>query len=129
MCSPAASTFCDAWTKPSGFRCNTAPIKRYNACDPTCRPRVSPSSLNKHLRHGTMPGSQACVARLDSWKGAPMLYVFGEYVLDTDHRELRRAGVPVKLEPKAYQILTHLVQHRDRLVPKAELLAQVWPDV
>jgi DNA-binding winged helix-turn-helix (wHTH) protein/predicted ATPase/class 3 adenylate cyclase len=58
-----------------------------------------------------------------------MLYVFGEYILDTHRRELRRAGVPVKLEPKAYQILTYLVQHRSRLVTKAELLDQVWPDV
>src|SRR5919197_506810 len=58
-----------------------------------------------------------------------MLYVFGDYVLDTERRELRRAGVPVKLEPKAYQLLTYLVQHRGRLVTKAELLDQVWPDV
>jgi len=58
-----------------------------------------------------------------------MLHVFGEYVLDTQRRELRCAGVPVKLEPKAYQILTYLVQHRGRLVTKAELLKQVWPGV
>src|SRR5919197_3234301 len=58
-----------------------------------------------------------------------MLYVFGDYVLDTERRELRRAGVPVPLEPKAYQLLTYLVQHRGRLVTKAELLDQVWPDV
>src|SRR5262249_34799622 len=58
-----------------------------------------------------------------------MLYVFGEYVLDTHRHELRQAGVPVPLEPKAYQLLTYLVQHRDRLVTKAELLEQVWPDV
>ena len=58
-----------------------------------------------------------------------MLYVFGEYILDTHRRELRRAGVAVKLEPKAYQILTYLVQHRGRLVTKTELLEYVWPDV
>ncbi len=58
-----------------------------------------------------------------------MQYLFGSFVLDTEQYELRHAGDLVALEPKAYQVLTYLVQHRDRLVTRRELLAQAWPDV
>ncbi len=58
-----------------------------------------------------------------------MQYVFGAFVLDTEQYELQCNGEPVALEPKAYQVLICLVQHRDRLVTQDELLAQAWPDV
>ena len=56
-----------------------------------------------------------------------MRYVFGDYTLDTDRYELRRAGTPVSLGPKPFALLTYLLQHRDRAVAKEELLAQLWP--
>ena len=43
-----------------------------------------------------------------------MRYVFGDYTLDTDRYELRRAGTPVSLGPKPFALLTYLLQHRDR---------------
>jgi DNA-binding winged helix-turn-helix (wHTH) protein len=58
-----------------------------------------------------------------------MRYRFGDYQLDTDRHALEHAGVPVKLERKVYQVLTYLVQHREHLVPRAELLEHVWPGV
>jgi DNA-binding winged helix-turn-helix (wHTH) protein len=54
------------------------------------------------------------------------MYVFGAYTLDTQRYELRRAGEPLPLEPKVFDVLTYLVQQCDRLVSKDELLAQVW---
>ncbi len=57
-----------------------------------------------------------------------MRYVFDEYELDTQTCELRRAGVPIALTPKAYAVLTYLIEHRDRLVSKEELLEALWPD-
>jgi DNA-binding winged helix-turn-helix (wHTH) protein len=57
-----------------------------------------------------------------------MSYVFGQYILDTERHELSYAGQPIKLERKAYQVLTHLLQHHERLVTKEELLEQVWPE-
>jgi len=56
-----------------------------------------------------------------------MQYAFADCVLDTARRELQRAGRPVKLEPKAYQVLVYLVQHADRLVTRAELLNRLLP--
>jgi predicted ATPase/DNA-binding winged helix-turn-helix (wHTH) protein len=56
-----------------------------------------------------------------------MRYVFGDYTLDTDRYELRRAGTLVSLGPKPFALLTYLLQHRDRAVAKEELLVQLWP--
>ena len=58
-----------------------------------------------------------------------MQYTFADCVLNTERRELRRAGMPVKLEPKVYQVLVYLVQHADRLVTRDELFDHVWPEV
>jgi DNA-binding response OmpR family regulator len=56
-----------------------------------------------------------------------MLYRFADYELDTQRRELRRAGQPVAIEPKVFEVLLYLLQHRERVVTKDELLAHCWP--
>lgn len=58
-----------------------------------------------------------------------MRYIFGDYTLDTARRELYHLETPIPLEPKAYQVLSYLVQNHDRLVTRDELLEHVWPDV
>jgi class 3 adenylate cyclase/DNA-binding winged helix-turn-helix (wHTH) protein/tetratricopeptide (TPR) repeat protein len=56
-----------------------------------------------------------------------MLYVFGDYALDTRLYELRHAGQPCQLEPQVFNVLTYLIQHRDQVVTKEELLDHLWP--
>jgi len=56
------------------------------------------------------------------------LYHFGEFVLDPARRTLSRAGSPVALTPKAFDVLLYLVQNPNRLVTKEELLQAVWRD-
>jgi DNA-binding winged helix-turn-helix (wHTH) protein len=56
-----------------------------------------------------------------------MRYVFGEYLLDTQRHEFSRAGEPVPLRPKVFQVLAYLLVHRDRMVRKRELLDHLWP--
>src|SRR5438552_18124515 len=56
-----------------------------------------------------------------------MRYVFGEWILDTQRAELSRAGEVRRLRRKAFQVLTYLLAHADRVVPKQELREQVWP--
>ena len=56
-----------------------------------------------------------------------MIYRFGDYELDTQLFELRSAGTPLPLEPKVFDLLTHLIRHRDRVVTKQELLTRLWP--
>ena len=43
---------------------------------------------------------------------------FGDFVLDTDTRELLRESRPVHLSPKAFQLLELLVETRPRALPK-----------
>src|SRR5258708_23857991 len=62
--------------------------------------------------------------------GFPMsdLYRFGQFVLDPRKRTLSRAGSPVSLTPKAFDVLTFLAQNPHRLVTKEELLQAVGGD-
>jgi DNA-binding winged helix-turn-helix (wHTH) protein len=55
-----------------------------------------------------------------------MHYAFGDCVLDTQRYLLRRAGRPVRLRPKVFQVMVYLITHRERVVPKHELSEQVW---
>jgi predicted ATPase/DNA-binding winged helix-turn-helix (wHTH) protein len=57
-----------------------------------------------------------------------MHYVFGDCTLDTQRYELRRGGVGLPLRPKVFQVLVYLIEQRDRVVRRDEVLAQVWPD-
>src|SRR5690606_40601057 len=55
-----------------------------------------------------------------------MIYEFGDFVLDTRRCELTCAGEPRHLEPQVYAVLCHLIEHRERVVGRDELLDQVW---
>lgn len=57
-----------------------------------------------------------------------MIYVFGDYELDTDSYELRRRGIPLQIEPKVFDLLSYLIQHHDQLVSKEVLHEHLWPD-
>ena len=52
---------------------------------------------------------------------------FGDFVLDLDSRELRRGGQPLRLSPKALQLLEILATGRPKAFSKAELQDRLWP--
>jgi DNA-binding winged helix-turn-helix (wHTH) protein len=52
--------------------------------------------------------------------------VFGDCVLDTERYVLHRAGQPIRLRPKVFQVLVYLLSQRERVVTKQELSEQVW---
>lgn len=52
---------------------------------------------------------------------------FADVVIDPRTRELRRAGAPVSVQRKVFDLLVYLVEHRDRAVSKEELQDRVWP--
>jgi TolB-like protein/DNA-binding winged helix-turn-helix (wHTH) protein len=58
--------------------------------------------------------------------GPPAAYDFGPFRLEADRRVLLRAGVPVALTPKALETLLALIEHRDRVITKDELLQRIW---
>jgi len=53
-------------------------------------------------------------------------YLFEDFALDTDRRELRRAGCLVPVEPKVFDFLVHVVANGERVVSKDDLIATVW---
>ena len=57
-----------------------------------------------------------------------MIYAFDAYEFDTGRRALRRAGSPVRLEPKVYDLLAYLIEHHDHFVSREELYTQLWPE-
>jgi DNA-binding response OmpR family regulator len=55
-----------------------------------------------------------------------MIYYFSPYQLDVQRGELRCADHPVEIEPKVFDVLVYLLEHRDRIVTKEELLEHCW---
>lgn len=60
--------------------------------------------------------------------GHNVLFLFNNYVLDYQRRELRADDVPVALEPQVFDILVYLIENRDRVVSKDDLIASVWAE-
>jgi len=63
---------------------------------------------------------------LDSWE-AVVSARFGEFLVDNEAHQLFRAGAPVPLTPKAFQLLELLVARRPKAVSKAEIHDHLWP--
>ena len=55
-----------------------------------------------------------------------MLYRFEDYVLDTERRELRLGDTPVVLEPQVFDLLAYLIQNRERVLSKDDLINAIW---
>ena len=55
-------------------------------------------------------------------------FEFGPFVLDPAKRVLLREGGPQYLSPKAFDVLLLLVERRERVLSKEELLSTLWPD-
>jgi len=53
---------------------------------------------------------------------------FADCVLDTEARQICRAGVEVRLSSKAYELLHMLADARPRALSKDELYTHLWPD-
>jgi TolB-like protein/DNA-binding winged helix-turn-helix (wHTH) protein/Tfp pilus assembly protein PilF len=53
---------------------------------------------------------------------------FGEFTLDESSRQLLGGAGSLHLSPKAFQLLSILIQERPRAVSKNDLQEQLWPD-
>jgi len=53
-------------------------------------------------------------------------YLFEDCALDMDRRELHRGPEQVAIEPQVFDLLAHLIRHRDRVVSKDDLLDTIW---
>ena len=55
-----------------------------------------------------------------------MLFLFNNFALDCERRELRAGGSAVPVEPQVFDLLVYLIRNRDRVVSKDDLIASVW---
>ena len=55
-----------------------------------------------------------------------MIYTFAEFELDLAAVELRADGTTVSLEPQVFALIALLVENRERLVSKDEIVEKVW---
>ena len=55
-----------------------------------------------------------------------MRYLFEDFALDTDRRELRRGFDAISLAPQVFDLLAHLIRNRERVVSKDDLVATIW---
>jgi DNA-binding winged helix-turn-helix (wHTH) protein len=55
-----------------------------------------------------------------------VLYLFEDYALDADRRELLKADRPIAVQPQVFDVLAFLIANRGRVVTKDELIEAVW---
>ena len=56
------------------------------------------------------------------------MYRFDQFEVEDREFRLSNGGVPLPVEPKVLRLLIYLIENRNRLVYKQELLDKVWPD-
>jgi DNA-binding winged helix-turn-helix (wHTH) protein len=55
-----------------------------------------------------------------------LLYIFDNYALDPERRELRSGATVVAMEPQVFDLLLHLIRHREHVVSRDELIESIW---
>ncbi|HET6927265.1 MAG TPA: winged helix-turn-helix domain-containing protein, partial [Hyphomicrobiaceae bacterium] len=55
-----------------------------------------------------------------------MPYLFEDFLLDTERRELRRGTDLISVEPQVFDLLLFLIRNRTRVVSRDDLIAEVW---
>ena len=58
--------------------------------------------------------------------GDKVLFSFKDFALDGERRELRARGTIVPIEPQVFDLLVYLIQNRDRVVSKDDLISAIW---
>jgi TolB-like protein/Flp pilus assembly protein TadD len=53
-------------------------------------------------------------------------YIFENYAIDTDRRELHRGANAVSVAPQVFDLLDYLIRNRERVVSKDDLIKAIW---
>src|SRR5262249_47220133 len=86
-------------------------------------PSGSPLARRSDLEATRSSGNPRIIAGHDPMKASPAVHVrFEEYELDSGTRLLLKAGTPVALTPKAFQLLELLIKKRPAIVSKTDIL-------
>jgi len=55
-----------------------------------------------------------------------VIYRFNQCTLDTSQYQLSLSDKPISIEPLVFDLLVYLIEHRDRVVTREELLDNLW---
>ena len=55
-----------------------------------------------------------------------MKYQVGEFTIDTGRYRIVAGDTAIPVEPKVFDLLVHLIRHRDRVLTREELFKDVW---
>jgi DNA-binding response OmpR family regulator len=70
---------------------------------------------------------EALLRRVEKENRIPVrTFQFDDVQMDFERAKILKAGQPVNLAAKEIQLIFYLVQNRDRVVPRAEILRKVW---
>ncbi len=58
--------------------------------------------------------------------GGKSIFYFGNYTLNPESLELTSGGASVEVEPQVFSLLVCLVENRDRVMSKDEIIEKVW---
>src|SRR5690349_685545 len=87
------------------------------------------SGLEQGWRHrGEADRGRSAKLRVEArvTRDRTVVYEFGDIEIDLGVHEVRRAGAAVPVEPQVFDVLAHLLEHRERTVTKEQLLDAVW---
>ena len=110
-------------------------VCRVDAADRGGRPRSTPTVDGASRRpsgfrgRSLLPLQSACSCGGAAEQGGPALacFRFDDFELHTGERKLLLSGQPCALGSRAFDVLTALLEHRNRVVGKGELLELAWP--
>jgi DNA-binding winged helix-turn-helix (wHTH) protein len=71
-------------------------------------------------------GAAAGSFRLRHRESGNRVLRFADFEIDVAQQELRRGSEIVHTEPQVFDLLLHLVRHRERIVSKDELIETIW---
>ncbi|MFG2939947.1 response regulator transcription factor [Streptomyces sp. NPDC048282] len=69
---------------------------------------------------------RALLRRCDAGRPGASLLVVGDLTLDEETRQVHRAGLPVRLTGREFELLRYLMRHTGRVLGREELLDNVW---
>src|SRR5678816_3754418 len=98
------------------------PIFRSPGSRTTCRSSGTPTASTIWKPFAAPAWTRACGSEHQ------MQFLFSNHVLDTSLRELRRGSEAIDVEPQVLDLLIYLMENRDRVVSKDDLIASVWND-
>ena len=77
--------------------------------------------------HELLARVEALLRRVEKENRIPLrTFRFDDVEMDFERAQVHKAGQPVNMAAKELQLISYLVQNRDRVVPREEILRKVW---